>query len=164
MNPEQIEYLSSLKRGCAAVYAEGDNKPKCVKLPLIKSFYEKERGEVIDEVRRKVHDIASGYDELIQHHAACSYCEKRCKYFDSVRKYIDSKIAVSKVLEKWEQREYAPAALVSFMNSGLMQGIARENDFVSRCCIGYILQQNSDLNDGQRQNILADYLRYINQL
>lgn len=164
MNPEQIEYLSSLRRGYAAVYAEGDNKPKCVKLPLIKSFYEKERGEVIDEVRRKVHNIASGYDELIQHHSACSYCEKRCEYFDSVRKYIDSKIAVSKVLEKWEQRRYAPVALVSYLDSGLMQGFVRENDFVNRCCIGYILQQKSDLNDGQRQSILADYLRYINQL
>lgn len=164
MDPEQIEYLSSLRRGYAAVYAEGDNKPKCVKLPLVKSFYEKERGEVIDEVRRKVHDIASGYDELIQHHAACSYCEKRCRYFDTVRKYVDSKIAVGKVLEKWEQRAYAPAALVSFLNSGIMQGLVQENDFVSRCCIGYILQQKSDLNDGQRQSVLADYLRYINQL
>lgn len=50
----------------------------------------------------------------------CSDCEKRCRYLDSVRKYIESKIAVNKVLEKWEQRAYAPAALVSFLNSGRM--------------------------------------------
>ena len=162
MNAEQIEYLSSLRRGYAAVYAEGDNKPKCVKLPLITSYYEKERQEIIYEIQKKVQDIASGYDEIIQHHSACSYCERRCKYYETVKKYIDLRIAVDKVLEKWEMRKYVPSAIVAFLKSNLMKEIYTENDFINRCCIGYILQQKKDLNDGQRQKILADYLRYIN--
>lgn len=162
MNAEQIEYLSSLRRGYAAVYAEGDNKPKCVKLPLITSYYEKERQEVIYEIQKKVQDIASGYDEIIQHHSACSYCERRCKYYETVKKYIDLRIAVDKVLEKWEMRKYVPSAIVAFLKSNLMKEIYTENDFINRCCIGYILQHKKDLNDGQRQKILADYLRYIN--
>lgn len=162
MSPEQIEYLSSLRRGYAAVYAEGDNRPKCVKLPLVKSFYEKERAEVIYEVKKKVYDIASGYDEIINHHAACSYCEHRCKYFDKVSTYINEKVATEKVLEKWAVKKFAPRSIVAFLNSELIKKAELSNDFEKRCAIGYILSQKSDLNDGQRQKIVAEYLRFIN--
>lgn len=162
MDADQIEYLSSLRRGYAAVYAEGDNKPKCVKLPLVSAYYEKERNEVIQEVRRKVQDIASGYDEIVNHHAACAYCENRCRHYEKIKAYIDSKVAIEKVLEKWTLRKFAPTAIIAFLNSNLMQDLKNENDFAKRCCIGYILQQKKDLNDGQRQKILADYLRYTN--
>ncbi len=163
MNAAQIEYLSSLRRGYAAIYAEGDNRPKCVKLPLVKSYYEKNRQEVISEVKKKVYDIASGYDEIINHHAGCAYCEHRCKYFDSVSSYIDEKVATDKVLEKWKIKKYEPKSFVAFLNSELIKKAGFQNDFESRCALGYILSKNSDLNDGQRQKHLADYLRYINK-
>lgn len=163
MSPAQIEYLSSLRRGYAAVYAEGDNRPKCVKLPLVKSFYEKDRGEVITEVRRKVYDIANGYDEVISHHAGCSYCEARCKYYKTVSQYIDENISKDKVLGIWSAKKYAPASLVKFLNSDLMKGLLMESDHQRRCVLGYMLAQKEDLNDGQRQKILADYLGYIHK-
>ena len=162
MNEDQIEYLSSLRRGYAAVYSEGDNKPKCVKLPLVQAFYEKERAEVLREVQQKVQNIARGYDEVIRHHEGCSYCEERCRHYERVKEYIDQKVAVSKVLEKWEARGYVPSALDAFLRSALMQGLQKGNEFTDRCCIGYVLQQKKDLNDGQCQKILANYLRYIN--
>jgi hypothetical protein len=161
MNPAQIEYLSSLRRGYAAVYAEGDNRPKCVKLPLVKSFYEKNRQEVIHEVRRKVQDIASGYDEVINHHAGCSYCEHRCKYYKKVDAYLQEKISFDKVLEKLEARNFAPKTLVAFLNSEIMKPLQMQNDFERRCVLGCILAKKNGLNDGQRQKILADYLGYI---
>lgn len=163
MSPEQIEYLSSLRRGYAAVYAEGDNRPKCVKLPLVKSYYEKNRQEVITEVRRKVQDIARGYDEVISHHAGCSYCEARCKYFRKVSEYIDNTVDVDSVLDRWAAKNYAPASLVKFLDSNLMKGISFQNDHERRCVLGYILARRSDLNDGQRQKIIADYLGYIHK-
>ncbi len=161
MSPAQIEYLSSLRRGYAAVYAEGDNRPKCVKLPLVKSYYEKERREVIAEVKKKVYDIASGYDEVINHHAGCTFCEHRCKYYEKISSYIDREVAVDKVLEKWAVKKYAPKSLVAFLNSALMKNLSPQNDFERRCVLGYILAQRNDLNDGQRQKIIADYLGYI---
>ncbi len=162
MSPEQIEYLSSLRRGYAAVYAEGDNRPKCIKLPLVKSYYEKNRGEVITEVRKKVYDIASGYDEIVNHHAGCSYCEHRCKYYNKVTSFIDEKVATDKVLEKWAVKDYNPGSIVTFLNSELIKKAELNNDFEKRCAIGYILSQKKDLNDGQRQKVIAEYLRYIN--
>ena len=160
MSPEQIEYLSSLRRGYAAVYAEGDNRPKCVKLPLVKSYYEKNRGEVIAEVKKKVYDIASGYDEVICHHAGCSYCEHRCKYHKKISEYIDTNVATNKVLEKWVVKKFAPKSFDAFLNSELIKKLNIQNDFERLCVLGYILAQNEDLNDGQRQKYLSDYLRY----
>ena len=163
MSAEQIEYLSSLRRGFAAVYAEGDNKPKCVKLPLVQSYYEKDRAEVIAEVRRKVQDIAEGYDYVIRHHMGCTYCEERCKYYFVVKEYIDKNVAVEKVLEKWSARQFHPVSMCAFLKSNLMKDIGNGDDSVKRCVLGYILQKQADLNDGQRQKYIADYLRYIHQ-
>ncbi len=163
MSPEQIEYLSSLRRGYAAVYAEGDNRPKCVKLPYVESDYAHNRDEVIREVRNKVYNIARGYDEVIDRHAGCAYCEHRCRYFDKISSFIDEKIATDKVLEKWAVKKYSPRSLVAFLNSELVKEMNLNNDFEKRCVLGYILSQKTDLNDGQRQKYLADYLGYINK-
>lgn len=160
MSPEQIEYLSSLRRGYAAVYAEGDNRPKCVKLPLVKSYYEKNRSEVITEVKKKVYDIASGYDEIICHHAGCSYCEHRCRYYKKISEYINANVATNKVLEKWAVKKFAPGSFDTFLNSELMKKANIQSDFERLCVLGYILAQKEDLNDGQRQKYLSDYLRY----
>ena len=161
MSSEQIEYLSSLRRGYAAIYAEGDNRPKCVKLPLIQSYYEKSRDEVITEVKKKVYGIASEYDELVSHHAGCSYCENRCKYYKDVCAYIDVNVATDKVLEKWTVKKYAPRSFVAFLNSELMKNLDAQSIFKQICILGYILNQKQDLNDGQRQKCLSEYLRYI---
>lgn len=164
MDQEQIEYLSSLRRGYAAVYAEGDSKPKCVKLPLIQSFYEKNREEVILEARKKVQDIAEGYDKIISHHAGCAYCEHRCKYYDKTKEYIDSNVAVEKVLEKWKASCYRPASLDAFLNSKLMDGIEKDNVFRRICILGLLLNQSNELNDGQCQKRIAGYLMHYYQL
>ncbi len=160
MSSEQIEYLSSLRRGYAAVYAEGDNRPKCVKFPLVKSYYEKNRDEVITEVKKKVYDIASGYDEIINHHAGCSYCEHRCRYYKKISEYINTNVATDKVLDKWTVKNFIPKSLDTFLNSELMKKVNIQNDFERLCILGYVLAQKEDLNDGQRQKYLSDYLRY----
>lgn len=160
MSPEQIDYLSSLRRGYAAVYAEGDNRPKCVKLPLVKSYYEKNRSEVITEVKKKVYDIASGYDEIIYNHAGCSYCEHRCKYYKKNSEYINDNVATNKVLEKWAIKNFSPKSFDTFLNSELMKKADIHGDFERLCVLGYILAQKEDLSDGQRQKYLSNYLRY----
>ncbi len=163
MSEEQIEYLSSLRRGFAAVYAEGDNRPKCVKLPLVEAYYEKTRSEVVAEVKKKVNNIASGYDVIVSHHAGCSYCEHRCEYYEKISEFIDKRIDKDKVLGKWSQRGFAPESFEALLNSELMKGLNLENSFEKLCALGHILAHKRALNDGQRQKYLADYLRYINK-
>lgn len=161
MNEEQIGYLSSLRRGYAAAYAEGVNRPKCVKLPQIRSFYDKQRTEALSEVRARVQDIVAGYDKKTEYHAGCSYCEARCSCYGKMKAYMDEHVAVDKALEKWSARDYVPSVLHAFMKSQLMRGFGSENMFSDICCIGYILRQERGLNDEQCQQMLASYLRYI---
>lgn len=160
MSAEQIEYLSSLRRGYAAVYAEGDNRPKCVKMPLMKPYYEKSRSEVIAEVNKKIYKLSGSYDEVIRHHAGCSYCEHRCKYYKEVSEYINSEVQTNKVLAKWGAENFVPEVLDAFLNSELMKNLNIQNDFERNCVLGYILAQKKDLNDGQQQKYLSEYLRY----
>lgn len=164
MSSEQINYLSSLNRGYAAVYAEGDNRPKCVKFPLVESFYDKNRNEILSEVKKRVYDISNDYDVITNHHSGCAYCEHRCKYFERVSLYIDSKVAVERVLEIWNSQKYVPQSLKKFLDSELMKKLEVQNDFEKRCIIGYILSKENDLNYGQQQRIIADYLRYIYEI
>ncbi|NLB61464.1 MAG: DUF87 domain-containing protein [Clostridiales bacterium] len=161
MSQEQIEYLSSLRRGYAAVYAEGDNRPKCLKIPLLEPFYTKERDEVIAEVRKKVHDIAKDYDKIIYHHSGCSFCEHRCKYYERISSLLGKRVDINKVLEKIAARKFSAKSIAAFLESQIIKELELQNDFESRCAIGYILHKDSNLNDGQRQKIIADYLRYI---
>lgn len=163
MEPEQIEYLSSLRRGYAAVYAEGDNKPKCVKLPLVAAYYDKSRDEVITEARRNVQNIAEGYDQIVYYHAGCAYCEHRCRYYEKVKEFINNKIAIKKVMEKWHAVGYRASSLNVFLNSKMLYGLNIQNVFQRICVLGFMLNRNRVLNDGQRQKYIADYLDFNNK-
>lgn len=160
MNPEQTEYLSSLRRGYAAVYAEGDNKPKCVKLPLVRPHYDKSREEVISEARKRAQDMAEGYGQIISRHAGCTYCEKRCRYYEKIKNYIESEVAVDKVTEKWKEAGYRPSLLNAFLNSKIMAGLGCSTVFERICVLGFILQNSKELKDGQRKKYIAGYLKY----
>ena len=77
MTPEQIDYLSSLRRGCAAVYAEGDNRPKLVAMPLVRTQEEQPRNVQIAKIRQNVLRKFQGYYEWLEKvHIGCSYCEQ----------------------------------------------------------------------------------------
>ncbi len=163
MDNDQIEYLSSLRRGYAAVYSEGDNKPKCVKLPLVTPYYEKSREEVISEARRRVNDIAEGYDSVIKNHAGCTFCEYRCAYYDKIKDYIETHVSPGKVLEKWKAAGYRPQAFENFLNSKLMENVEKDVIYKRICILGTMLGYSRELNDGQRQKYIAAYMNYIYQ-
>lgn len=77
MTQEQIDYLSSLRRGCAAVYAEGDNRPKLVAMPLVRTQEEQPRNAQIAKIRQNVLRKFQGYYERLEKvHIGCSYCEQ----------------------------------------------------------------------------------------
>ena len=116
---------------------------------------------MIAEVKKKVYDIASGYDEKISHHAGCSHCEHRCKYYKEVSEYISTHIAAEKVLEKWAVKKFAPRSFDAFLNVELMKKLNIQGYFERLCILGYMLAQKEELSDGQRQKYLSDYLRYI---
>lgn len=77
MTPEQTDYLSSLRRGCAAVYAEGDNRPKLVEMPLVRTQQEQPRNIQIAKIRQNVlRKFQNYYERPEKNHIGCSYCEQ----------------------------------------------------------------------------------------
>ena len=158
MNQEQVEYLSSLPRGCAAVYAEGDNRPKCVLLPYVKADFEYDRAFVINEVRQKVQTIAAGYDQVINHHAGCAYCERRCQYYEKISAYGEN--TARGILEKWRVKKFAPASMEAFLRSEHVKKLQLPGDFAEKCLLGYILSFEKGISEGQRQQYLVDYMAY----
>lgn len=160
MSDEQIDYLSSLRRGYAAVYAEGDNRPRCVKFPLVESFYDYDRSHVLTEVKRKVHGFAEGYEEKIQRHIGCTYCEHRCRYYQETKNYLDKvRINGRKVAEKWKLHKYSPQAMDAFLKAPFMAEIDTSNIFQRLCIFGTILEYADELDAGAQQEVLAGYLK-----
>ena len=163
MSAEQIDYLSSLRRGYAAVYAEGDSRPKCVRFPLVEPFYDKDRAAVIAEVRKKVNAIASGYDERIRHHAGCSFCEQHCRHRAQAEEFVRRGVDSAAVLSRWQERRFAPASLAAFLGSNLVKNAGITDPCAQLCVLGFLLARHEGLNDGQRQRILSGYLKYQQQ-
>lgn len=162
MSPSQIDYLSSLKRGVAAIYAEGDNRPKCVRMPLVEARSDHSRSDVIHAVRNQLANLSSDHNQLVTHHGGCAFCEQRCRHFEKVKAFVDTEISVRMVHEKLEARQYAPGSLEALMNSELMQALQIENTFEKRCALGYVLGNHPEMKMGQQQAVMADYLHYIN--
>lgn len=87
MTPEQIDSLSSLSQGVAAVYSEGDHRPKLVKAPYAGAFLRAERKElsrsqILRQVAGNVHSAnAPQYrSQTNARTALCRHCEKRCMH------------------------------------------------------------------------------------
>ena len=91
MTETQIDYVSSLPQGCAAVYSEGDNRPKIVNSPYAGSFTV---GEYRDLDRSSILSItkdncilrgnSDDYKSLTGRNSFCKRCNRLCK-----RKYSD---------------------------------------------------------------------------
>ena len=78
MTSNQIDYLSTLKRGCAAVYSEGDSRPKLVQMRLMQNKYSLSRQEVVDEIKGKIKDNLDKYYLKYSLSPACSQCANQC--------------------------------------------------------------------------------------
>ncbi len=160
MTDRQIDYLSSLKRGYAAVYSEGDNKPKCVKMPLISDCYHKSREEIIAEIQRKVQ---CNYDYNSENHypfAGCTFCNERCEHYKETTSYVNSKIVVETIIKMMRQSEYMAEVIDKFLNSGVNINYCQNSISKKICLIGCLIKKDKRLGKAQQQQIIADYLKY----
>lgn len=85
MTEDQIYYLSGLRRGFAAVYAEGDSHPNLVKFPLVENENALDRKQVLARIQDTVDEVINIPSEWPNHSVACSYCEeKKCIHWQAV--------------------------------------------------------------------------------
>ncbi|MED3997546.1 ATP-binding protein [Peribacillus frigoritolerans] len=92
MNEEQINYISTLQRGYAAVYAEGDARPKLVKMPLVDEIRgedRKYRDDVIREMQELIKEKVLNWDQkkdIMERN--CFLCKEKCLH-QSMREKIN---------------------------------------------------------------------------
>ena len=149
MTDEQIDYLSSLQRGCAAVYAEGDNRPKLVRMPLISNTGTKTREEILQQINNSLtREFAGIFSERKKLSKACVFCEKaHCPNKEIVDrlKEFDPKKSIPSPLWDGIELENLKDICQLFCAS---QGISLESDEMEACMIGMIhnyFEQDDDL-------------------
>lgn len=141
MTESQINFLSSLQRGCAAVFAEGDNRPKLVRMPLVRTEGTKTREEIIRSINEKIASSLSGAVSEKKHCSmACAYCElKKCpekEVFDSIEEFRPGKYK-----DRFLEKGLNIASLESFTRHMCKElGIPIEDDSSKACMIGKVMK------------------------
>ena len=140
MSEEQIGYLSSLQRGVAAVYAEGDNKPKLVKMPLVKNKIESlSRKDVLDAIRKKIEEDSSIFVEKHKHFATCDFCEKRCQFKEQVKKDIGNTDEIKTLFEDYK-KNLSTDSFYKMINKICEQNNLQYNNHQKYCMAGQLLK------------------------
>ncbi|WNS77437.1 DUF87 domain-containing protein [Bacillus sp. DTU_2020_1000418_1_SI_GHA_SEK_038] len=164
MNEEQIDYISTLKRGYAAVYAEGDARPKLVKMPLVdevRGEARKYRDQVITEMRETVKREVLDWEQLTGEAGGCPYCQGPCQH-----KELDEKIKAITLEKGWHVTlaEKLPLQIESAAYLERYFELLQKNGYVpsltfnqKRCCLSGLLELTK-LPRSSRQKLMAQYL------
>ncbi len=90
MNEEQIDFLSSLPRGCAAIYAEGDSRPKLVRFPLVLQKGTLTRAQLLEKCRKEVQQRYAQSFRVYKYSHACRFCESSsCAYRSQCEDWVN---------------------------------------------------------------------------
>lgn len=165
MNEEQINYLSSLRRGYAAVYAEGDNHPKMIRFPLVVNKNNHPRIEIIKTIRSNVDQIIGNYDTNYNYHFGCTYCEEQCTWREDVNEKVNraekvktnSGNRLQDICNWLAKGKYS----ISYLNGAINAVCKPEKSksfFESVCILGCILEK-CELAEGDKNRIMANFIK-----
>lgn len=157
MSDEQINYLSALRRGYAAVYAEGDNHPKMIRFPLVRNENNSPRDEVLSRIRRNVSKIVGDYETNCNFHLGCSYCEQQCQWRTEIKATLDG--FSSKVIEdrlRWlEANSFNPKAL----NIVVPRFLGKDVSFFKKLCLIGTLLNRTTMSESAKLNVILTFLQ-----
>lgn len=134
MTDAQIDYVSSLPQGHAAVYSEGDNRPKIVNPPYAGSFTLQEYKDIkrptvlsLTQENCILRGDSDDYKSLTNRNGFCKHCNRFCK-----RKYTD-------VLCAFELDEFEKFAdMINPLKTGTFVG-----DKIDACIQAFIAEKTS---------------------
>lgn len=163
MNDEQIKYLSSLRRGYAAVYAEGDNRPKMIRFPLVKNTTNERREEIMERIRRNVGKIIGEYDQNYSFHFGCTYCEEQCRWRKDVQHLptFGDEERLKRLGEWMKAGRFDMAHLNGAVNAVIKPDKVRSLAH-GICVLGHLLE-TMELNEADKTRIMANYIRKGNR-
>ncbi|MCD7884705.1 MAG: DUF87 domain-containing protein [Lachnospiraceae bacterium] len=164
MTPEQINYLSSLRRGYAAVYAEGDNSPKYVKLPYVQDDPDRKnmtRSQVIAQVQNsEIVRKTSVFSDFQPKHCGCTYCEMahRCRHYQEIKSRIPSEKYLERILACYVDYKFDPRMLRCIFQIDCLK-MYTFDVWERNCFQGIILDMFPDMSNGQKKKILSELMK-----
>jgi hypothetical protein len=170
MNEEQVDYISTLQRGYAAVYAEGDTRPKLVKMPLvdeIKGEKRKYRDDVIHEMREIVKERVLDWEEKEEYAGlSCLFCKEKC-----LHKSVGIQVNEITTKNNWDmvlkEKLGKAADPVDFMEEYLLyiqrKGESPALSSAEKLCSLNWLLQHGEISEGEQREITISYVkRFVN--
>lgn len=154
MNAEQIDYLSSLRRGCAAVYAEGDSSPKLVMMPLMRDATHMTREEVLHIIRSRLEESMKNYAVKYTRHKGCMMCEHRCEHWDEVQ-YAIGRSRMEYLLEQIKAKGIRLGVVKSYVQC-LEKALGHSMEmFAQVCAVGDLLTRLGLSEEKQAEYLVA---------
>lgn len=165
MTSNQIDYLSALKRGCAAVYSEGDSRPKLVQMRLMKNKYSLSREEVVEKIKRKIKNELGEYQSKYSLTPACSYCINQCAVGTQIKDLIEKDNRHIQKLENYNQVLRKYRYKTTSINSCL-ENFENEHQLclsldMKICVLGYILKYGT-LSEAEVREVILDFIKKNN--
>lgn len=157
MLDEQLEALSSLQRGYAAVYAEGDNRPKMVYVPLFSQQHSFSRQKAIEKFQQSLDKSIGHYVLRHDHHLACTYCEEPCQWRATVLEKLRDKNYVIHILTLLNDSDFS-IERVNTVVLDVLKSCPEQSFFVQICILGHLLAF-STLPANKQSNIISNYIR-----
>lgn len=161
MTQEQIDYLSSLRRGFAAIYAEGDSRPKLVKMPLVVNKYNYDRETVLDKIRDNLQLANGAYDVKYNIHAGCAFCDNRCQNKAGTEVFMERlnrDTVINKFLPILVKYQYRPKTIEAMLEC-ITAGDAPLSIAKKICILGQAFSF-IDMSESRKTQLVVDYIKH----
>lgn len=167
MTDDQIEYLSVLKRGYAAVFSEGDTRPKLVKMPLIKSNHKYSRDEVLNMIKGKLDkNIFKTIYKETDNNIWCNNCKYRCIYGDIVDEKISKikeKASFTKCLNYILNNYKSVTDLEKVINGMIENNFSESMNVHEKICFTMKILNKTGMEEDNKQKLINQYVRILKQ-
>lgn len=158
MTEEQKNYLSSLGRGCAAVFKEGDNRPKLVEVPLVRMEKELSREILIVKIQQNVlRRFGEFFAAQEERHIGCKYCENRKCPENEFRKALEV-FSVDKYREEIMKKENFTLAMMAAIKLFESDWQGEKLTKQQRMCLMGELLHRLNLTEEKQAEVLVNYM------
>lgn len=158
MNDAQISYLSALKVGYAAVFSEGDNRPKLVHFPLQENAEKVDRSVFIQDCRARIQSECPTAFARDEGSPACRWCADCCRHSAAADALLESCGGLGNALMTLEGLGGAGAAQAQ--NNFLQMFCGNALREVQLCVAGKLLAR-ARLDDVQRRTTMNELIRLM---
>ena len=163
MTDARTDYLSELPRGCAAVYAEGDNRPKLVKMPLVRDKSHLTRREAIAAVRANLAGQPAGDAGAAPEnvHFGCAWCEEtECTLRHKIEEYYKTG-GGDEIVRAWLKEGFRARGLAVPCIAIARRAGAPALTRAEKICMGGLILRQLKLTDVQRHTAMTEFVRHL---